>query len=93
MPHDRLVFRAGEPCQVGRGEFGYRRHEDGRIKWIVFWPRDCPCEILIPIAPQRLSNGHTWTLSGAEEAPTLSPSVNAVGIWHGWLRDGVATQC
>ena len=31
----------------------------------------------------------SWELSGTPDAPTLSPSINHVGCWHGWLRDGV----
>ncbi|GGJ14396.1 DUF6527 family protein [Neoroseomonas lacus] len=88
-----LVFHAGNPDEIERGEFAYRRRDDGSIKWVVFWPLDCGCPISIPIAPQRPANGATWAFSGTDAAPTLSPSVNAVGIWHGWLRDGVATQC
>lgn len=36
--------------------------------------------------------GATWTLSGTDEAPTLMPSVNAVGVWHGFLTNGKAKQ-
>lgn len=29
-----------------------------------------------------------WTVEGELPAITVSPSVNLVGIYHGWLRDG-----
>jgi hypothetical protein len=29
-----------------------------------------------------------WQWDGNREAPTLTPSVNVVGRWHGWLREG-----
>ena len=34
-----------------------------------------------------------WTLSGTREKPTLSPSLNWVGMWHGWLQDGFLKSC
>lgn len=34
-----------------------------------------------------------WALSGTREAPTLSPSLHWVGMWHGWLKDGFLTSC
>lgn len=33
--------------------------------------------------PQR-----SWTLSGSIDAPTLSPSINCEGCWHGWIKAG-----
>lgn len=34
--------------------------------------------------------GHpVWQWNGNREAPTLTPSINVVGRWHGWLREGV----
>lgn len=30
----------------------------------------------------------TWSWNGSTTEPTLEPSVNHVGHWHGWLRDG-----
>ena len=27
--------------------------------------------------------------NGATEKPTLHPSINMLGHWHGWLREGV----
>lgn len=29
-----------------------------------------------------------WWWDGDRERPTLSPSLHAVGIWHGWVRAG-----
>lgn len=31
----------------------------------------------------------TWAWDGNFEKPTLSPSINCVGCWHGWLQSGV----
>lgn len=32
--------------------------------------------------------GAQWGWNGNEDAPTLTPSLHAVGVWHGWVRDG-----
>jgi hypothetical protein len=36
---------------------------------------------------------NTWTLSGTNEKPTLSPSLHWVGIWHGFLENGHLRSC
>lgn len=36
---------------------------------------------------------HQWKLSGTYEKPTLSPSLNWIGYWHGFLRDGRLESC
>lgn len=76
---------------IERGEFGYRRREDGSVKWLFFWPRTSTAPLMAAVLPQRNGLGAGWTLTGTEERPTLQPSVNAEGIWHGFLTDGVAT--
>ncbi len=70
-------------------EFCYRRGQDGTIRWMSFWPSDCPHPMSVAIRPQKLGNGAYWTLSGSEDRPTLHPSVDTPG-WHGWVRDGEA---
>jgi hypothetical protein len=84
----RDVDHAGD---LEPGEFCYRRDGD-RVKWLHFWPRDSSCALSAAIRPQHNDNGATWTLSGAEDAPTLFPSVDAKGVWHGFLTNGVARQ-
>lgn len=29
-----------------------------------------------------------WQWDGNRESPTLTPSINVIGRWHGWLREG-----
>ena len=31
--------------------------------------------------------GH-WGWDGNREMPTITPSINVIGRWHGWLRQG-----
>lgn len=38
-------------------------------------------------------NNATWEWNGSVDKPTLRPSVNHVGHWHGWLTDGVWRSC
>lgn len=37
--------------------------------------------------------GAQWSLSGTIDKPTLSPSLNWVGVWHGFLTDGYLASC
>lgn len=59
---------------------------------LTFW-YCCPCGCGV-IGPLLVGNGFkpaagpSWEWNGSLSAPTLSPSVNHVNHWHGWLRDG-----
>lgn len=38
---------------------------------------------------QKVSRGdHGWTVTGEPPTITVAPSINDVGRYHGWLRDG-----
>ena len=70
------------------------RDSDG---WQQFW-YCCPCGCGAT-APLTVGNkfkpdgGPSWLWDGSTDAPTLSPSVNHVGHWHGFLRRGVWESC
>ena len=53
---------------------------------------NCPCGCGVPGAlafrPIEEEGRASWEWNGNREAPTLSPSINHVGHWHGWLREG-----
>ena len=34
-----------------------------------------------------------WVLTGSDEKPTLSPSINHPGVWHGHLENGILKEC
>ena len=75
--------------QIQRGDFEIITDATGQ-RW--FWFK-CPgpCGSVAPIAlrPVTTADGHpSWEFDGNEDAPTLSPSINHVGCWHGWLRSG-----
>ncbi len=40
-----------------------------------------------------LANGSRWSLDGSVEKPTMTPSLNWVDQWHGWLTDGRLESC
>ena len=44
---------------------------------VTYWPFDEPLE-----------NGSIWKWDGNREAPTLTPSLHWVNVWHGWMKNG-----
>ena len=67
--------------------------DDGKIAGMNF-RCPCPCARLTPI----YFTGHHddgdahWDWDGNQDEPTLSPSLHAIGHWHGYLRKGVFVQ-
>lgn len=43
--------------------------------------------------PENNHARHSWQLSGTKEKPTLTPSLNWIEHWHGYLRDGRLESC
>jgi len=43
----------------------------------------------IPIAPNRNPNGSSWQWDGDRDKPTISPSIDCKGCWHGHIKNGV----
>lgn len=62
----------------------------------LFWFK-CPgaCKSIVPIALRPVVNGaqQSWEWDGNDQAPTLTPSINHVGCWHGWLTGGEFRSC
>jgi hypothetical protein len=77
----------------GAFEFFEGTKGDGVIHGLVYL---CPCgcghtgvlDFRLPSASRP-----SWEWDGNLEAPTLTPSVNHVGHWHGYLRNGVWERC
>ncbi|MDA4845973.1 DUF6527 family protein [Hoeflea poritis] len=69
--------------------------EDGED--IYFWsfcPCGCGAQSSIPIGRNiKPDESPSWNWNGDEAKPTLEPSINHVGHWHGWLRDGIWSSC
>ena len=60
----------------------------------------CPCGeghlAGIAVGPQPVSAspaGPVWSWDGNEDCPTVTPSINVIGCWHGFLTAGVFQGC
>lgn len=90
---------AEEPHRPGGFSVQPKPEGDGRAfwGWIRFW---CPCGCgsfsRLPIGrgvkPARGVDAGgiaaTWEWDGDRERPSLSPSINHIGHWHGYLTRG-----
>lgn len=57
----------------------------------VWYCCPCGCGVIAPITAGvkfKPAGSPSWTWNGSQTEATLHPSVNHVGHWHGWLRDG-----
>ncbi len=43
---------------------------------------------LRPLLDPKINGGHSWQWDGNETAPTLTPSINCNGYWHGYVCAG-----
>lgn len=62
--------------QVGRFAFQCRVHPSNM------------CSVNIGNAGHKIKN-QTWNLIGTKDRPTLEPSINCPGCWHGYIIGGV----
>lgn len=95
---ERLAERSwgDAPGKVERGDFEVTTDEKTGQRW--FWfvcPGRCGHASAIALRPvvNPRPDQHSWEFDGNVDAPTLSPSINHVGCWHGWLRGGVFSPC
>jgi hypothetical protein len=67
---------------------------DGELSFWYCCP--CGCGAVAPLLSgngMKPSDSPSWNWNGSTDAPTLHPSVNHVGHWHGWLVDGIWKSC
>lgn len=80
------------PDHPPEGAFEVAADPSGQRRfWFV-----CPgCKLIAAIALRPVVDGspQSWEFDGNVEAPTLRPSINHVGCWHGWLTAGQFTAC
>ena len=92
---DKEEFR--DANGTGRIPGSFRISEPDHDGEQLFW-YCCPCGCG-RIAPLSVGNSFkpvdspSWRWNGSFEAADLQPSVNHIGHWHGWLRDGVWVSC
>jgi hypothetical protein len=59
--------------------------------FIVVLPGSQMCSVPlrpVPVADMLINGGHSWQWDGNTEKPSLTPSINVVDRWHGWVRAG-----
>lgn len=76
------------------GAFKYFAADDGLSVAGMNFRCPCPCARLTTIyfTGHAEANDPSWDWDGNRERPTLSPSLHAVGHWHGYLRGGFFVQ-
>jgi Family of unknown function (DUF6527) len=86
----RLVFAFSE-LQIP-GDFFYEFDRHGAALRICY---SCPCGCGVFTALQiaRVKLDRSWKWNGNIPKPTLEPSINHVGHWHGYLKDGEFIEC
>lgn len=66
--------------------------EEGAGYSIVLCRHTYPNGYVHPIiwhTKQTTADGKPWDVTGEPPRITVSPSINVIGIWHGWIKDGV----
>lgn len=72
------------------GQFAWSIGANGQRVLVLAIPHNNPSRWILTewTIDHRNDCGAQWSWDGNETAPTLSPSLHAVGIWHGWVRGG-----
>lgn len=72
------------------GDWCFRDHETEGLHICIRFPDgsergDLGC---LPLRDVPDPSMEDWQWDGNKEAPTLTPSINYVGVWHGYMRAG-----
>jgi hypothetical protein len=91
--HSPIAMRlraTGEPLEQP-GDFKWRTTDAGERILVIAIPTPSArtgwfaCDWTID---HKNHCGAQWSWDGNETAPTLTPSLHWVGVWHGWCRAG-----
>ncbi len=74
----REAWWLGEGHRAPDGKCWLLRLPTGGLDWSVCGPSN-----------DEHGQGPPWTITGTIPDLTAQPSIHAVGVWHGYLRDGV----
>lgn len=90
---DALAEGTDPLLNVQRGQFEVIEEPSGQKRFWFVCPG--PCKSVAPIALRPVVDGsaQSWEFDGNLEEPTLQPSINHLGCWHGWLKAGEFTSC
>lgn len=90
IPADRKVFGRELSPEYSRD------HEGKRMPIMVMVPgRNSRGEVTgwpFCVDTNATESDHGWTVTGEAPNITVRPSINAVGVYHGWLTDGVLSD-
>lgn len=76
-----------------RGQFEVVTEPSGQRRFWFVCPGPCKSIAAIALRPVVDGSQQSWAFDGNLDTPTLSPSINHVGCWHGFLTGGVFTSC
>lgn len=82
----RRVERFADLSEPGDFVWTVDEHGTRKLHLVVPSPTEGIARTSLPISAE----GWEWT--GSDAAPTLSPSVDVIGHWHGWVSDGVLVE-
>ena len=97
MGHDPIEMRRVEDYagMEKRGDFFWSIDHDGNRSIIIAIPQDSDLYDWGSV-PWTISHpnhcGAQWGWDDNEDKPTLTPSLHAIGMWHGWVRDGCLVE-
>ena len=85
-----LPLKDGQHTQPG--DFGWSFdmpwNDSNTIYLYIHLPGDARGWSAIQVQRGQAGGSRVWGWDGNEDHPTITPSINAVGQWHGWLKAG-----
>lgn len=97
-----LRRRDSEENLERRGDFCWLGGEDGKRTLVIAMPCDPrwrdntkggePYSMCRWSIGYKNHSGAQWSWDGDEDKPTLSPSLHWVGVWHGYVENGVMRE-
>lgn len=83
-----------------RGDFTWTISKETGQRYIIVAIPDIPSldgtvhhdTRCIPVKEGSNDPGKHWGWDGNEDKPTLTPSIHAIGVWHGWVRSGMLVE-
>jgi hypothetical protein len=95
---DKAAFH--DVADPRRGDFHWDIGEDGRRTLVIRMPstpwgrseRPRDYQWTRWTIDHQNHCGASWSWDGNEVKPTLSPSLHAVGHWHGYVRNGMLVE-
>lgn len=85
------VFSEDYP-KLNRGDFQHEVGTNGSQSYFWLVCPKCAQPLLLALKPVVHADvQHSWSLSGTIDKPTLEPSIDHKGCWHGLLTNGNLT--